>query len=579
MRIPRLRLFFLCAVWLSLFALPLRAEEGNVVRIGVSAVNGKESALREWGALAHELQKALPGKSFEIVPLAYDELEDGVINENIQFVLLGPTYYVDLEVRRGISRIATLVRSSLVGPVHSLGGVVVVRSDRKDIAEPKDLKGKNIVATNQMTLGGWLSQMRELRRLGILPKDFKSVSFQDNYNDTLIALLEGKADAAFVRTGTIEGLMRDGRIAHSEVRVLRFASAPLGYPFEISTATYPEWAFAKTVRTPDDLAKKVALALLSLPANSPLRKSAGVEGFTVPLDYAPVHELLRENRMGPYANLHEDSLAEALTMHGRWLLVAGAAFLVLSGAVFGLAALNRRLAQSRAQTLRMRDELENEVAMRTRDLEAEVERRRLAEVGQSQNAERIKDSLVKTVKAVALTVEMRDPYMSGHQQRVAVIAKRIAEEMELAPLIVESIYLSGLVHDIGMIYVPSEITNRPGPLSDLEFEIVRTHPQIGHDIMSTVDLPWPIADIVLNHHRFVDGTGYPADIEGEIPLEARILRVADCVEAMCAHRPYRPPLGLAKALAEIDEGKGTRYDPDVADVCLKLIGEKGAFWK
>jgi ABC-type phosphate/phosphonate transport system substrate-binding protein len=555
-------------------------ESATQIRIGVVAVNGKDDALRSWGPLVVELQRALPEKSFEIVPLTYEEIDPLLKDGRLNFLLVGPTYYVDLEVRRGVSRLATLVRTTHNGPITSLGAVVAVRADRRDLTQPKDLKGKNLIGTNELTLGGWLAPMREFKRMGMSRGDFKSVTFATTYGEALLGMLEGKADAAFVRTGTIELLVKEGRIAPNEIRVLRFASAPVGYPFEISTPSYPEWAFAKTLQTSDALAKSVALALLSLPSNSPLKKSAGVEGFTVPLDYAPVHDLLRESQIGPYAIPHDDSLIVLVRQHGAWAIGGALALLALSGIVVGMASFNRRLAQSRLQVLKMRDELEHAVVARTKDLEAEVERRRQAEAGQMQDSQRIKESLVKTVKAVALTVEMRDPYMSGHQQRVANLAREIALDMNLAQNLVETIYLAGLVHDIGMIYVPSEITNRPGPLSDLEFEIVKTHPTIGHEIMSTVDLPWPIADIVLNHHRRLDGSGYPGNVDGEIPLEARILGVADVVEAMSAHRPYRPPLGIDKAQAEIEAGKGVKYDADVVESCQRLLQNRGAtFWK
>lgn len=568
-------LFFLLCAW------PLSAEEENdVVRIGVSAVNGKEEALRQWGGLADALHHAVPGKRFTIVPVVHDEMEALLKEGRLQFLLLGPTFYVDFEVRYGISRLATLVRATSKGPLSGLGGVVAVRSSRKDLHEPTDLRRKSVIGTHAIALGGWMSQIREFKRLGLSSDDFSRVNWAATYDTALLDMLEGKADAAFVRTGIIEKLVRDGRIAASEVKVLRFAVAPIGYPLEISTRSYPEWAFAKTLSASDDLAKRVVLALLDLPADARIRKTAGIEGFAVPLDYAPVHDLMRDMKVGPYALPNSSNLVDVFQMHAYWVIGGAVLLIVLSAAVMGMATVSRRLALSRVETLRMRDELETMVVSRTRALEAEVERRRQAEAERQDETARIKESLVKTVKAVALTVEMRDPYMAGHQQRVAHLAKAIALEMKLAPEMVECIYLSGLVHDIGMIYVPSEITNRPGPLSELEYEIVKNHPRIGHDIMATVDLPWPIARNVLNHHRRLDGKGYPQDVEGDIPLEARILGVADVVEAMCSHRPYRPPLGIGQAMAEIEAGKGIRFDAEVVEACLKLVGDKGsAIWK
>lgn len=554
----------------------VRAETAKAeIRIGVAAINGKEDAGRSWKPLGTILEAALPGTRVSIVPMTYGEVVTALKTDDIHFLLTGPTYYVDFEVRYGISRLATVVRSTSTGHYYSLGGVVAVKANRKDLVSPTDLPGKTIAGTDTLALGGWLAPMHELKLLGIGADEFKHVSRFESYEEALLAALEGRADAAFLRTGVIEKMIKDGRIAASEVRVLRFASAPIGFPEEISTRAYPEWAFAKTLPTPDELAKRVAIALLSLPENTPLKASAGVAGFTVPLDYAPVHDLLRSEGMGPYAIKHGDNLFDLLKGHGDWAAGGAILLLLMSAGMAGMASVNRRLAKSRLDVLKLRDHLEHTVAERTRTLEAEIERRRQAELDRSQESSKIKDSLVKTVRAVALTVEMRDPYMSGHQQRVATLAAALADEMALSPDIRESVYLAGLVHDIGMVYVPSEITNRPGRLSDLEFEIVKSHPRIGYEIMSTVDLPWPIAEIVLNHHRRLDGSGYPEEVEGEIPLEARILGVADVVEAMCSHRPYRPTLGIDKALAEIESGKASKYDPEVVEACNRLFKEKG----
>ncbi len=575
--IARLRILSLL-LFLPLVAIPSRADENvppQSVRIGVAAINGNEDALRTWSPLAAELETALAGTKFSIVPLSYGDVEKELQDNKVDFLLLGPAYYVDLEVRRGISRLATLVRSTKSGPLHSLGGVVLTRADRKDITTPLDLSGKTISATGELALGGWLSVMQEFRQLGLDRKSFKKVLQAPTYEDAVMDVQEGNADAAFVRTGTLEQLIEDGRIAPSEMRVLRFASTPTGFPLAISTRAYPEWAFAKALNTSDLLAKRVAVALLSLPPRARLKKTAGIEGFTVPLDYAPVHDLLRAHKLGPYALNKNQTMLELLEEHAVWVMGGGLLLLVFSAAAMGMAMINRRLAQSRLDMLRLRDQLEHTVSERTRDLEAEVERRKQAELDRKEEAQRVKVSLVQTVKAVALTVEMRDPYMSGHQQRVAVLAKAIAQEMKLAPDVVECIYLAGLVHDIGMIYVPSEITNRPGPLSDLEFEIVKSHPLIGCEIMSTVDLPWPIAQAVLNHHRFLDGEGYPQKPGEDIPLESRVLCVADIVEAMCSHRPYRPPLPLEKALAFIDEGRGVRFDAEVVDACKRVMETHG----
>jgi len=179
-----------------------------------------------------------------------------------------------------------------------------------------------------------------------------------------------------------------------------------------------------------------------------------------------------------------------------------------------------------------------------------------------------------TVNALASTTEKRDPYTAGHQQRVTQLACAIAKEMKLSEEQIEGIRVAGILHDIGKIYVAAEILNKPVRLNNNEMTLVRTHAQVGYDILKTVEFPFPVAQVVLQHHERVDGSGYPQGLKGEeILLESKILAVSDVVEAMCSHRPYRPAHGTDKALAEIIEQRGILYDPAVADTCVKLFTE------
>lgn len=181
-----------------------------------------------------------------------------------------------------------------------------------------------------------------------------------------------------------------------------------------------------------------------------------------------------------------------------------------------------------------------------------------------------------TVHAIALTVEMRDPYTAGHQRRVSQLAVAISEEMGLSEDEVEGIRISGLLHDIGKISVPAEILNKPGKISESEFNIIKAHTQVGYEILKGVEFPWPVAQIALQHHERLNGSGYPSGLSGdEILFEAKIMGVADVVEAMSAHRPYRPALGLDKALEEISQKQGSLYDAEAVAACLKVFKEKG----
>ena len=188
----------------------------------------------------------------------------------------------------------------------------------------------------------------------------------------------------------------------------------------------------------------------------------------------------------------------------------------------------------------------------------------------------LRKALGGTIEAMALTVETRDPYTAGHQRRVSNLARGIATEMGVSEAQIQGIRMAGVIHDIGKISVPGEILSKPGNISQNELGIIREHPQVGYNILKTVDFPWPIAQIVLQHHERMDGSGYPNGILGEnILLEARILAVADVVEAMASHRPYRAALGINLALNEILKNRGSFYDPKVVDACLRLFNEKG----
>ena len=191
-----------------------------------------------------------------------------------------------------------------------------------------------------------------------------------------------------------------------------------------------------------------------------------------------------------------------------------------------------------------------------------------------------KESLRKTMTGFVATidriVEYRDPYTAGHERRVGLMAAAIGREMGLAAQQVDGLLYGGYVHDVGKIFAPAEILTRPGRLNDMEFAIVRAHSRVGYDILQGVDFPWPVALMALQHHERYDGSGYPDGLAGEaILLEARVIAVADVVEAMATHRPYRAALGLEAALAEIEDGGGTRYDPRVVAACLRLFRERG----
>jgi putative nucleotidyltransferase with HDIG domain len=176
------------------------------------------------------------------------------------------------------------------------------------------------------------------------------------------------------------------------------------------------------------------------------------------------------------------------------------------------------------------------------------------------------------IHAISLVVETRDPYTAGHQRRVAELAQAIAEEMSLSEWQSLGIHVAGLLHDVGKIAVPSEILSKPGKINEYEFNIIKNHCRVGWEILQRIYFPWPVTKAVLQHHERLNGSGYPEGLSGrDILLEARILGVADVVEAMSSHRPYRPALGLSAALKEISQGSGVLYDAAVVAACLRLL--------
>lgn len=189
---------------------------------------------------------------------------------------------------------------------------------------------------------------------------------------------------------------------------------------------------------------------------------------------------------------------------------------------------------------------------------------------------RHKAVLTDAIAAIAATLEQRDPYTAGHQRRVAELAVAIGGEMGLSGEITDGLYFGGLIHDIGKISVPTEILGKPGRLNDIEYGLIKTHSETGFEIIKDIDFPWPVPQMILQHHERMDGSGYPQGLGGEqILLEARILAVADVVEAMSANRPYRAGLGMQAALDEITRKRGAGLDAVVVDACLRLIREKG----
>ncbi len=224
-----------------------------------------------------------------------------------------------------------------------------------------------------------------------------------------------------------------------------------------------------------------------------------------------------------------------------------------------------------AATITYKDKSADLIVMR------DITQRRHTEEELNQTLGKLRKAMGATIQAVSLTIESRDPYTAGHQRRVADLARAIANKMELPREEIDGLRMGASVHDLGKISIPAEILSKPGRLNENEFRLIKNHPQVGYNILKQIDFPWPIAEMVLQHHERMNGSGYPRGLSGEeILLTSRILGVADVVEAMVSHRPYRTAHTLDEAMAEIGENRGTLYDSTAVDACVNLL-EQGNF--
>lgn len=215
-----------------------------------------------------------------------------------------------------------------------------------------------------------------------------------------------------------------------------------------------------------------------------------------------------------------------------------------------------------------------ELETRVKELEKKRIERKIAEEKLKTDCDKLQKNLDEFIQLIVFISELNDPFTAGHQRKVTQLACAIAKEMGLSEKQFKGIYMASRIHDIGKMKVPAEILNKPAKLTETELNIIKTHPQAGYELLKHIEFQWPIAQIVLQHHEKCDGSGYPAALRNkEILLEARIISVADVVEAMCSSRSYRPSLNIEKAMEEISQNKGTLYDTQVVEACLKILAD------
>lgn len=335
----------------------VHADEGESppTLIGVLSHRGAESTLRNWGPTADYLNRSVAGHRFEIVPLAFDEVDPAVQFGQVDFLLVNPGIYVNMEVRYRVSRIATI--NNLVGsePYNVFGGVVFARRDRADLNRLEDLRGSSFMAVDETSLGGFQMAWREMKAVGIDPyEDFSSLRFGGIHDKVVMAVLNGEVDAGTVRTNILERMAAAGDIHLGDFRFIG-ERGHTEFPFAHSTRLYPEWPFSKLRHTPNRLAQSVAVALLNMPPDHVAAKVGRYAGWTVPLDYQPVHDLFRELQLPPYS-AQRFTLADAVYKYWYWLLSALLFLLLMAVMTTWVARLNRELKRSK-QHLEQQHEL------------------------------------------------------------------------------------------------------------------------------------------------------------------------------------------------------------------------------
>lgn len=321
-------------------AFPASGGETDLIRIGVLAYRGQEHALKHWGPHADYLNAKLAPRRFEIVPMSYAELTGAVQRRDIQLVITNTGHYTEMELAGGVSRIATRLMVGPTGPLDRFGGTVITRADNTRLNRYADLKGQRLMVPDKSSLGGWQVHLREAIEQGInLEKDARTIIETKNHEKVVEGVLAGQADAGFVRSDLVESMVAEGRIRLADLHIVNQRQVA-GYPYLLSTRLYPEWPLARIAGVSDQLAKDVLICLLALTPDHPAAKAAGIHGWTLPQNYQSVHDLFREARLGPYANL-PITVDDILARYGRplaaFILIA---FLGLGGLAWYISGVN-----------------------------------------------------------------------------------------------------------------------------------------------------------------------------------------------------------------------------------------------
>jgi two-component system sensor histidine kinase TtrS len=436
---------------------------GNEVVIGVLAHRGDQAAVSKWTPTIDYLNEEIPGNEFRLLPLDLHEMSAALAQDKLDFILTNPGNYVDLERKFGVSRITTLKNLHFGNPYTMFGAVIFTRADREDIRVLQDLDDKSFGAVSADAFGGFQMAWRELKQAGIDPyRDLSRLQFFDFPQDDIVfAVRDGLIDAGTVRAETLERMISNGRVERGDFRILNALSAD-DYPFPHSTRLYPEWAFAKVKSTPGALAKSVAIALMKMPAGHPAMIAGDYAGWTVPLNYQPVHELFMELGIGPYQRSGMSAFRELLARYWYWLVLLGAA--VLFSIIHNI--LVKRQVKLRTRELSQTNRaLETEVAVRKKAEEGArnllEEKRVLAQKCMAvQEEERrylareLHDELGQCITAIQADAEIIQDLSGACDSRVKASASAIQGVSSRIYEVVHSLmlrYRPGVLDDLGLV--------------------------------------------------------------------------------------------------------------------------------
>jgi two-component system sensor histidine kinase TtrS len=436
---------------------------GNEVVIGVLAHRGDQACITKWTPTIDYLNAEIPGNGFRLLPLDLNEMSAALAAGKLDFILTNPGNYVDLERKFGVSRITTLKNLHFGNPYTVFGAVIFTRADREDIRELRNLDDRSFGAVSADAFGGFQMAWRELKQAGVDPYgDLSRLQFFDFPQDNIVfAVRDGRIDAGTVRAETLERMISNGRVDRTDFRILNAHSSD-DYPFPHSTRLYPEWAFAKVKRTPGALAKSVAIALMKMPADHPAMLAGDYAGWTVPLNYQPVHELFMELGIGPYQRSGMSAFRELLVRYWYWLALLVAA--VLFSVVHNI--LVKRQVKLRTRELSQTNRaLETEVAVRKKaeeDARTLLEEKRylaqkcmaVQEEERRYLARELHDELGQCITAIQADAAIIQDLSGGCDSRLKASAGAIQGVSSRIYEVVHSLmlrYRPGVLDDLGLV--------------------------------------------------------------------------------------------------------------------------------